>query len=1011
MNESILRALIVEDNDNDAELLVNTLREGGYDLVFERVQTAEAMRAALAGKDWDVIFCDYVMPGFDAPGALGVLQDSGREIPFIIVSGTIGEEVAVEALKRGANDYLLKQNLTRLVPALERALKTGEDRRSRQAVEWMNRLILANSPDVICTVDENYRFVEVSAASARVLGYHPSELIGRRLTDFLHPDDVGRTERDGAAIMGGDIRLDVENRYLRKDGSVVHMLWSSYWSPNDRLLFTVGRDITARKAAEAKLEQERLLFRMVIDNLPDLVYAKDREGRKTLSNPADLRYIGCRSEDEVLGRTDLEVFPEEIAVQFSADDQAVIQTGQPVVDREEPARVDQDGKPRWLLTTKLPLRDESGAVVGLVGIGRDITEQKRMLEAVRRSEERYQLAAQAADTGIWEWNIPAGEVYFSPELQNLLGYQEGGFPYTTENCYDMVHPDDRWQVEAATQAHLADRVPFDLEYRILTRSGEYRWFSGRAQALWDAGGNPVRMAGSINDVTDRKLARQRLLEQAALLDKAQDAIFVMDLEGRVHFWNRSAEQILGWTSAEVSGRNTRGFLEKDPARFDELWKELLQKGEWSGELVKLTKDGRELVFNTRWTLVRDDRGQPQSVLSLNTDITERQRLEQQFLRAQRMESIGALAGGIAHDLNNVLAPIVLSVELLKEKVSDPEDQSILQTLAVSARRGADMVRQILSFARGVEGNRVQVNPRHLIIDIEKILNDTFLKSIQVKTEIQRDVWTMLGDPTQLHQVLLNLGVNARDAMPAGGVLTISAENVVLDDTYAAMGPEATPGPHVLLRVSDTGTGIPAEIRDRIFDPFFTTKELGKGTGLGLATVHAIVKSHNGFITVYSEDGRGTTFKVYLPAQPSGHTETIRRESSRLPRGQGETVLIVDDEASVREITRHTLEAFGYRTMTARDGTEAVALFAQHRSEIAVVLTDMMMPLMDGAATIRALKAMQPDIKTIAASGLGTDGQSHLAARAGATLFLAKPYTAETLLESLRNVLHPGGAAG
>lgn len=503
---------------------------------------------------------------------------------------------------------------------------------------------------------------------------------------------------------------------------------------------------------------------------------------------------------------------------------------------------------------------------------------------------------------------------------------------------------------------------------------------------------------------ERQKSGEKLQQQATLLDKAQDAILVRTLNHTITYWNKSAERLYGWTEEEVLGKSVRDLIYRDTSSFDRATPLLMAQGDWSGELHQINKDGREIVVEARWTLLRDDEGRPRSVLAINTDITERKRLEEQFLRAQRLESIGTLAGGIAHDLNNSLAPITMAIELLKMEESDPSRLAILSTIETSAQRGADMVRQVLSFARGVEGRRIEVQIRHLIKDVEKIANETFLKNIQVNTSVPRNLWTIMGDPTQLHQVLINLCVNARDAMPHGGELKINAENILIDEQFAGLLPEASPGPHVMIQVKDTGHGMPPEVLDRIFEPFFTTKEVGKGTGLGLPTSLAIVKSHGGLLRVHSEPGKGSRFTIYLPAQGNAPTHEHYLEAAELLRGTGELILVIDDEPSVRRITRHTLEAFGYRVVLAADGTEAVGIYAARRDEIAAVLTDMMMPGMDGATTIQVLLNINPDVRVIAASGLGSNEMAAKAAGKGVKHFLSKPYTAETLLKTLRSVI-------
>ncbi|TDU73037.1 PAS domain S-box-containing protein [Prosthecobacter fusiformis] len=515
-------------------------------------------------------------------------------------------------------------------------------------------------------------------------------------------------------------------------------------------------------------------------------------------------------------------------------------------------------------------------------------------------------------------------------------------------------------------------------------------------------------AARVADELERQEADERIREQASLLDKAQDAILVRDLNHRVTYWNKSAEALYGWSAEEVLGKPVTDVFYQETMAFNAAIQQLFEEGEWVGELDQFSKDGTPLTIECRWTMVNDSAGKPKSVLCINTDITEKKKLEQQFLRAQRMESIGTLAGGIAHDLNNVLAPIMMAIDLLKMTVTSQSGQDILSTISQSAQRGADMVNQVLSFARGMEGRRMEVYAHALIRDIEKIARDTFPKNIQIFTQYEDGLWPVVGDPTQLHQVLLNLCVNARDAMPDGGSIVVSASNERLDESYAAMHLEAQPGPYLKIQVKDTGTGIPQAIIEQIFDPFFTTKELGKGTGLGLSTSLAIVKSHGGFIQVESEGGRGSQFRLYLPAFETSGTVAEESRIEEMPRGRGETVLVVDDEKTIREITQQTLEAFGYKALLAADGAEAVTLYAQHRASVSIVLTDMMMPVMDGPATIKVLRNINPSLKIIAASGISTNEAVTKAAGQGVKHFVSKPYTAESLLRVLRECLDGEG---
>jgi signal transduction histidine kinase/ActR/RegA family two-component response regulator len=450
--------------------------------------------------------------------------------------------------------------------------------------------------------------------------------------------------------------------------------------------------------------------------------------------------------------------------------------------------------------------------------------------------------------------------------------------------------------------------------------------------------------------------------------------------------------------------NADDLLNQEPSsQLEEAKRGLSEKGEWISELHQMTRAREPLLVESRWTLVRDNQSQPKSILVVNSDITEKKRLEAQFLRVQRLESIGALAGGIAHDVNNILSPILLAVRMLQMRFADPESQRFLAILRESAERGGEMIKQVLQFARGLEGQRIPLQPLHLIDEVARMLRETLPKSIDVKTRMPIGVWPVIGDPTQLHQVLMNLCVNARDAMPRGGRLTLAAENIVIDESYARMNIDSRPGRYTLITVADTGVGIPPGKIDRIFDPFFTTKEPALGTGLGLSTVIGIIKGHGGFVSVSSEVGTGSEFKAYIPAIESPLNGIALAEAPQAEAGHSELILVVDDEAAIREITRSTLEAAGYRVLTASDGTEAVALYAQRSGDIKVVITDIVMPYMDGMATIRALRKLNPLTKIIVSTGVSGKNRN-VVVDPDVDAVLSKPYTAETLLKTLTDVL-------
>lgn len=509
-------------------------------------------------------------------------------------------------------------------------------------------------------------------------------------------------------------------------------------------------------------------------------------------------------------------------------------------------------------------------------------------------------------------------------------------------------------------------------------------------------------------IADRELAEEKLRqseEQFRLIsENVADMIALLDTDGKRVYNSPSYRAVLG---DSVSLKGTDSFNEihpEDRKKIRQMFAETVRTGIGKrAEYRFLLRDGSVRHIESQGSVVRDGQGKVSHVVVVSRDMTEQKALERKFLRAQRMESLGTLASGIAHDLNNVLSPIMMSIDILKGRFPGEAHRRLLEAIEASARRGSNIVKQVLAFGRGLAGERVVLQPRHIIKEVGKIVEETFPKSIVFCADVPRNLWTVSADPTQMHQVLLNICVNARDAMPGGGTLTITASNVVLDASSVRMEVEPKAGPFVAIAVEDTGTGIPPEIIEKIFEPFFTTKEIGQGTGLGLSTTLGIVKGHEGLIDVKSEPGRGTTFTIYIPAQTAESDENAVDESA-LPGGHSELILVVDDEAPIRDILEETLAGCGFRVLTAKDGIEALQVYTENQAEIRLVITDMMMPNMDGPATMRELRKMKRDLKIIAVSGLMGVGDGPVRLESGATKFLAKPHSTRELLLLVNEVL-------
>jgi PAS domain S-box-containing protein len=886
-----IHVLIAEDDAAHASAIRRAFEAGGPETVIKVVGTLREFRQRSVEWPPNIAVMDLNLPDGRAVEVLTSPPEAGP-FPVLVMTSYGNEQVAVEAIKSGALDYVVKspEAFADMPHTVTRVLHEWnllqERKRAEEALEFKNIILSTQqetSLDGILVVDENgeiisfnRRFIEIWGIPSDVAESKSDQPVLQSVMDKLaNPEEfVGKleqlyeareeTSRDEIALKDGRTFDRYSAPMLGAAGQYLGRVW--YF-----------RDITKRKQAEQALQK----FQYSIDQAFHAVLWINYDGGFSYVNDQACVSLGYTREELLrLHLWDIDpVYPKELWFNHWEGYQSNRQGGERHLESFN-RRKDGSTFPVEVIARHLWFGEEELHVAFV----QDITKRKQAEEALREEERRYQTLAEISPVGIFRSDAQGQTTYVNPRWCQITGLS--ATDALGDGWLRAVHPQDREQIAQGWREAVQAPHSSTADYRFLHPDGTVVWVIGQAVPEKDNAGRVVGYVGTI------------------------------------------------------------------------------------------------------------------------TDITEKKKLEARLLRTQRLESVGRLASGIAHDLNNILAPMLMSAPVLREAISDPDIRQLVDTIESSALRGAAVIKQLLTFGRGLEGERVPVQLKSLVLDMLNIIRETFPKNIVAAKETPAGAWLVRGDATQLHQILMNLCVNARDAMPNGGKLTLELENVEVNEAVASMNPDACPGRYVALSVTDTGTGISPENLDKIFDPFFTTKEVGQGTGLGLSTVIGIVKSHGGFVQVNSRLGEGTQFKVYLPACDTPKDSEKKLKAVPLPQGQGELVLLVDDEESIRRVARQTLERHGYRMIEASDGTQGLAQYTQHQSEVRLVITDLAMPFMDGPAFIHALRQLNPQVKIIAMSGHQSKASvGHLPPKLVQAL-LTKPFHAADLLQTLQQVLHP-----
>lgn len=946
-----------------------------------------------------------VTPDGHALGAVAVLDRIPRHL----------NSVQVEALQTLALQVMAQIESHRQRALLTQAMQARE--RSHAALHdsdasW--RRLFASSATGIVSAGADGRYLSANPAFCALVGRSEEELQGVEILAFTHPEDIAPCALEIHRLLAGEVdSFSIDKRYLRPDGeaiwarATVSQMQAAAVAGEARLVAVVT-DINDQKLAQLKLQQSHRLIGLA-GRMAGLggwaIDAATDTSAPVVRWSDELRAIlDCAPEHSPQLEMSLNWYPSPSREALSQALDAAFAHGTPF--DLELQLVTILGRPLDVRVIGEAVRDDTQRVVRVQGALLDQTQQKCIERTLRESEERFRNVARATADAVWDWTLSDDAMWWSDGMQVLFGHALDTLEPDSRSWTRRIHTDDLQRVLDSIHGVIDGRGEhWSAEYRFQRHNGDFAVVSDRGFVIRDSNGSAVRMVGGMTDLTEQRQNESRLRQQAALLDETEDSIVVRDLDDRISYWSRGAERMFGWSAAEAVGRRLSELSLVNGSGADAARAVLLSTGRYAATFRQRCKDGRWVTVEGRWTLVRDAEGQPSAIFGVGTDVTARLELEAQLQQARRLEAIGQLTGGVAHDFNNLLTVILGNADLLAEQLAD---QPLLLPLAemtrTAAERGAELTQRLLAFARRQALQPQSVDAHQLLANMDALLRRTLPANIELELVRGAGLWPALVDPSQLEAAVLNLVINARDAMPPGGKITLETSNAWIDQHYAERHPDVAPGQYVLLSVSDTGGGMSPEHLARVFEPFFTTKGVGKGTGLGLSMVYGFLKQSRGHVKLYSEPGHGTTARLYLPraeGPPEAPPAVVRTEHDF--RGTA-SLLVVEDDPLVLRHARDVLVGLGYRVTVAETGMAALAILRE-RSDFDLLFTDVVMPGgLNGRELAEQAMAMNPALQVLYTSGYTENAIVHHGRLDRGVHLLPKPYRSIDLARKVHTVL-------